>query len=134
MTLRINFLEAFPCTKNIFILFFEFVWTLICVTLDKIFDLISSGSIFKLKNKSFQVDEKNNDIRPLLLDFQFMMSKYANEIWNVKCCLRLWPKLKFEGNQFVYGLTITILKLSQVKQDRKIIPPPSTIWLQLGDE
>jgi hypothetical protein len=36
------------------------------------------------KINSFKVDEKNNDISPLLLDFQFMMSEYAHEISNIK--------------------------------------------------
>ncbi len=75
----------------------------------------------KKNNSSFQVDEKNNDMIPLLLDFWCMMSKYAHKILNIKFFLWFCPKLKFEGNQFVYGLTITIVKLSQVRQDRKII-------------
>jgi hypothetical protein len=46
--------------------------------LDKIFDLIYSRSIFKLKNNfSFQVDEKNNEISAPSFGFS---------IYDVKIC------------------------------------------------
>jgi hypothetical protein len=126
VTLRkLNFWRFYHAQKK-FILFFEFVWTIICVMLEKIFDLICFGSIFKFFKKIISSWwEEQWHKAPLLLDFEFMMSKYAHEISNSKFWLWLCSKLKFEGNQFVCGLTITIFNfLKSSKIEKLYYSPP----------
>jgi hypothetical protein len=84
--------------------------------------------------KSFQFDENDNDIRPPSLGFSIFDFKICTLNIDIKFFLWFMSQIKIWRHQFVDGLNITILKLSQVKQDRKFILPLSTLWFQSCDE
>jgi hypothetical protein len=87
----------------------------------ELYDFVSSRSIFKQnKEISFQVDEKNNDIRPLSFGFWSCGVKICTLNIGHKIFLVIMSQFFFNAIDFGYCLTITILKLLQ---DKKNIPP-----------